>query len=130
MKLGVQVGLSPDHIVLDGDQLPLPNGAQPKIFGPCPLWPNSWRYRDAIWYAGRPRPRPHCVTRGPSCPQKGHNPQFSARLLWLNGRPSQLLLSFCSYKLRIQQLNIQLFVLSLFGIIPERTATSINHAPR
>jgi len=26
MKLGVQVGLGPGHIVLDGDQLPLPKG--------------------------------------------------------------------------------------------------------
>jgi len=29
MKLGMQVGLGPSHIVLDGDQAPLPKGAQP-----------------------------------------------------------------------------------------------------
>ena len=33
MKLGMQVGLGPGHIVLDGAQLPLPKGAQPPIFG-------------------------------------------------------------------------------------------------
>ena len=36
MKLGTEVDLSPDHIVLDGDQAP-PKGAQLPIFGPCPL---------------------------------------------------------------------------------------------
>jgi len=41
MKLGTQVGLVPDHIVLDGTQLP--KGAQPPpIFGPYLLWPNGW----------------------------------------------------------------------------------------
>ena len=35
MKLGVQVGLGPGHIVLDGDPAPSPSpkGAQPPIFG-------------------------------------------------------------------------------------------------
>jgi len=35
MKLGMQAGLGPRHIVLDGDPAPT------LIFGPCPLWPNS-----------------------------------------------------------------------------------------
>jgi len=26
--------------------------------------------QDAIWYEGRPRPRPHCIRWGPSSPQK------------------------------------------------------------
>jgi len=38
MKLGMEVGLGPGHIALDGD----PKGAQPPIFCPCPLWPNGW----------------------------------------------------------------------------------------
>jgi len=42
MKLGVEVGLDPAHIVLDGDPA-LPKGAQPPIFGPFLLWSNaSW----------------------------------------------------------------------------------------
>jgi len=35
--------------------------------------------QDATWYGGRPRPKRHCVTWGPSSPPiKGHSPQFSA----------------------------------------------------
>jgi len=45
MKLGMEVGLGPGHIVLDGDQAP-PKGAQPPIFGPCLLWPNGWMDQD------------------------------------------------------------------------------------
>jgi len=42
MKLGMEVGLGPSHIVLDGDPAPLPKGSQlPLIFGPCLLWPNG-----------------------------------------------------------------------------------------
>jgi len=32
MKLGMQVGLGPGHIVLDGDSAPLRKGAQPPNF--------------------------------------------------------------------------------------------------
>ena len=35
MKLGMEVGLGPGHIVLDGDPAPLPkNGAEPPNFRP------------------------------------------------------------------------------------------------
>ena len=79
MKLGMQVGLGPGHIVLNGDPaLPLKKGAQPPIFGPCLLWPNGWMDQDATWYGGRPRPRRLCVRWGPSSPshKKGTHPQF------------------------------------------------------
>jgi len=33
MKLGMQVGLGPGHIVLDGDPAPLPKGAHPQFSG-------------------------------------------------------------------------------------------------
>ena len=42
MKFGIAVGLGTDHNVLDGDPAPLPQRAQPQIFGPCLLWPNCW----------------------------------------------------------------------------------------
>jgi len=46
--LGMEVGLGPGHIVLDGDPVPLPKkGTEPPIFGPCLLWPNSWMDQDA-----------------------------------------------------------------------------------
>ena len=41
MKLGAEVGLGPGRVVLDGDQLPLPKGYSPLIFGPRLLWPNG-----------------------------------------------------------------------------------------
>jgi len=38
MALGVEVGLGPGHIVLDGDPAPLPqNGTEPPIFDPSLL---------------------------------------------------------------------------------------------
>ena len=47
-KLGMEVGLGPSHIVLDGDPLPPSlKGAQPTIFGLCLLWPNGWMDQDA-----------------------------------------------------------------------------------
>jgi len=88
MPLGTEIGLDPGHIVLDGNPAPRPKkGAQPPIFGPCLRWSNGWTDQDATWYGGRPRPRPYCGRWGPSPPP----------LLWPNGRPSQLLLSTCSY---------------------------------
>jgi len=54
---------------------------------------------DATWYRSRPRPRPHCVRRGPSSsPAKGAEqppPLSSAHVYCGHGRPSQLLLSSC-----------------------------------
>jgi len=43
MPLGMEVGLGPGNIVLDGDLAPLPEkGAEnPPIFGRCLLWPNG-----------------------------------------------------------------------------------------
>jgi len=44
------------------------------------LWPDSWMNQDEAWRAGRPRPWPHCVRRGPSSrsPKGTQPPQFSA----------------------------------------------------
>jgi len=101
MPLGMEVGLDPRHIVLDGDQAhppPQKKGAHPQIFGLCVLWPNGWMDQHAAWYECKPRSRPHCVTWDPApSPQKGHSPPiFGPCLLRPNGRPSQPLLSTCS----------------------------------
>jgi len=100
MALGMEVGLGPIHIVLDGDAAPLPKtggrvpnfrpifivakrldesgchlvGAEPPIFGPSLSWPNGWMHQDATWFGGRPRPTRHCVRCGPSYPQKKGTP--------------------------------------------------------
>ena len=80
IPLGTAVGLRLGYIALDGTQvLPKRGTALSPIFGPYPLWPNSWVDEDATWYGGRPRPRRHCVRWGPSSPKKGH-PQFSAHV--------------------------------------------------
>ena len=121
MPVGVKVGLSPGHVVLDWDPAPPPKGAQPQ------LWPNGWMDQDATWYEGRPRPRLHCVIWGSSSPKMGIASQSSLALqspevlfwhrltrvvpengpsngcgvvvglLWPNDRPSQLLLSTCGF---------------------------------
>jgi len=89
MKLGMQIGLGPDHIVLDGDPAPLPKGAQIPTFGPYQLWPNGCMDQDVTWYGARPRPRRLCVRWGPSPPSsKGAalpSPIFVPFLLWPNG---------------------------------------------
>ena len=43
MAPGMEVGLGPGHILLDGDPAtpPQKKGGLPPIFGPCLLWPNG-----------------------------------------------------------------------------------------
>ena len=71
MALGVELGLDPVPIVLDGDTAPLrkKRGQSFPIFGPFLLWPNGWMHQDATWYGGRPQPRRLCVRCGTSCAQ-------------------------------------------------------------
>ena len=77
MKLGMQVGLGPGHMVLDRDPAPPPlKGHSPPIFGPYLLRPNGCMDQDATWYGDRPWPRRLCVRWGPP----GAPPQFSALL--------------------------------------------------
>jgi len=90
MPLGMEVGLGPGHIVLDGDPAPSPQKGctAPSIFDRCLLWPNGWMDQDATWYGSTPRPKQHCVRWRPSSPspKKGaYPPSFSPYLLWPNG---------------------------------------------
>jgi len=89
IPLDMEVGLGPDHIVLENPSSTHLKGAQPPpLFGPCLLWPYGWMGQGATWYEGRPRPRRHCVTWGSSSHPKGAQPPiFGPRLLWPNGRP-------------------------------------------
>jgi len=74
MPLGVNLGLGPGHIVLDGDPAP------PQKKGHSPL------HQEATWYV-RHLPRAHCARWGHSSPKKGAQapPIFGTCLLWLNG---------------------------------------------
>jgi len=83
IKLGMQVGLGPGHIVSDGDR----KGHNPPIFGLYLLWPNGWMDQDATWSGGRPRPSNIVLDENPAppYPKREQRPQFSALfLLWLN----------------------------------------------
>jgi len=76
MKLGIQVGLGPGHM-LDGDPAPPPPKGHNPIFGPYPLRPNGCIDQDATWYGGRPRPRPFCVTQSVRYAQLHHIAQIA-----------------------------------------------------
>jgi len=54
MPLGMEVGLGPDGIVLDGDRGPKKGIAPSPIVGSCLLWLNGCMYQDTTWYEGRP----------------------------------------------------------------------------
>jgi len=95
MPLGTEVNVGSADVVRWGLSSPV-KGAQPPDFGSCLLWPNGWMDEDATWYVSRPRPKPHCIRRGPSSPRKGHSsPLFSVHVYCGQGRLSQLLLSSC-----------------------------------
>ena len=87
MALGVEVGLGPGHIMLDGDPAPAPRkGIEPPIFGPSLLWLNGWMHQDATWCGGRPQPRRLCVRWGPSSAfPKGTRPPMSVVVKRLGG---------------------------------------------
>ena len=82
MKLGMEVGLGPSHIVLDGDPALQKNGTQPPppIFGPCLLWPNGWIHQDANLYGGSFGPGDNVLDGDPALPKKEPSPQFLAHV--------------------------------------------------
>ena len=76
IPLGMEVGLSPEDFVLDGDPAPSPKkGVEPPVFDPCLLWPNGWMDQDGTWHGHRPQPRRLCVRWGSSpSPKMGQSP--------------------------------------------------------
>jgi len=98
MKLGMQVGLGPDHIVLGGDPADPPSkGHSPlPIFGPCLSRPNGWMDEAGTWHGGRPQPRWLCVRWGPRpLPSKGGSALPNFRLIsivakWLHASKCHL----------------------------------------
>ena len=79
MALDREGDLSPRDIVLDGDPAPLKRDTATALIGPYVLWAKGWMAQDAIWYGGRPRPRQHCIRRGPSSARKGQSSPPSFR---------------------------------------------------
>jgi len=81
MKLGMQVGLGPDNIVLGEDPAPLTQRDIAPIFSPYLLRPNACMDQDATRHGARPRPRRLCLDGDPALlPKKGAepHPKFSA----------------------------------------------------
>jgi len=127
MPLGMEVGLSPGHIVLDRDpgNLPPKIRSTAPIFGGCLLWLNGWMDQDVTWYAGRPWPRLHCVRWGPSSPSQKMGTVlliFGRCLLWPNGHPSQY--SYCWTLVHVRIRTMMMMVTSL------RTTRHTNLAKR
>ena len=126
MPLGMEVGLSQGDFVFDGDAAPpRKNGTAPhSIFGPCLLSSNRWLDEYTTWHGSRPRPRPHCVRRGPSFPcERGTAapPPLFIHVYCGHGRPSQILLSSCYYyqhKLAVTSLTL---VVNFFSFSKECT---------
>jgi len=84
MKLGLQVGLSPGHIVLDGDPGPplcLHQSARAlPIFGPYLWWPNWSMDQDATWWEGSPSDIVLDADPALPSPKRMHSPQFLAHV--------------------------------------------------
>jgi len=78
MPLGVEVGLSPGHIMLDGDlATPSPNSRRsPPIFGPYLLWPYGWLDQDATWWGVGLNPNNIVLDRDPAPPKRCTAPSF------------------------------------------------------
>jgi len=78
----MEVGLGPGDFVFDGDPATPRTEGTPMhhhpVFGPC-LCPNGWMDKDATLYGSKPRPRPHCIRRGPSSARNGHSSPPSFR---------------------------------------------------
>ena len=76
MALGMEVGFGPCRAVLDGD-LPLKGAQPPPNFRPMSVVAKQLdgsRYHLIGSY--RRQPSRHCVTWGPSSPQRGTAPNF------------------------------------------------------
>jgi len=96
MPLGTEVGLSLGNIVLWGPRSRSPKGAQPPIFGQCPLWPNGGWTKMPLGMEVGLGPSDFVCSMGTKLPsEKKTHPQFLANVYCGHGRPSQLLLSSC-----------------------------------
>jgi len=96
----VGLGQGQGQILLDGNPAPIPpkKGAQQSPnFRPMSIvakWMDGSRYHLV-------RSPDHIVTWGPRSPHKQGHREFSARLVWPNGRPAQHLFHFrCGFMLK------------------------------
>ena len=77
MKLGVQVGLGPGHIVLDGDRGPLPQRGRAPNFRYMCIVPKGWMDQYATWYGCRLSPEDFVFNGDPApLSKKGAEPRL------------------------------------------------------
>ena len=76
MLLGIEVGLAPGDIVLDGDPAPPKRGTAALPHFSAVLWPNGWVDQDPTWYEGRPRPGNIVFDADPAPPPRGRARNF------------------------------------------------------
>jgi len=109
--LGMEVGLGPGHIVLDGNQDPPERGHSPQFSAHvccgqtavCIMIPLSMEVGLTLGDI--------VLDRVAACPYKGHSPQFSAHVYCGRGCPSQLLLASClSSKSRSSEINLHFVI--------------------
>jgi len=87
MKLGLVVGLSPCHIVLDGDRAPLPKrGTSPKFLAHVCCGQMAGWIKMPLGREVDLDPGDIMLDRDPAPLKKGHNiPLFDPFVLWPNG---------------------------------------------
>jgi len=102
MALGVEVGLGPAYIVLDGDTAPLPKkGTDPQFLAHVYCGQTAGWIKTPLGTEVDLGPGHFVLNRRvPSYQQKRHSRTlFSAHAYYGHGRPSQLLLSSCLFNL-------------------------------
>jgi len=100
MKLGMEVGLSPGHFVLDGDPAtPSPKGHRPQFSAHICCGQTAGWIKMPLGTKLGLVPGDIVLDGDPAPQKRGHSPHpiFGSFLLWPNGCPSQLLLSTCYF---------------------------------
>jgi len=104
MPFATEVGLRPSDIVLDGDPAPLPKERNPQFSAHVSCGQTAGWIKMPLGTELCLGPNDIVLDWEPSSSQRGTLPPISGRcLLWLNGRPSQLLLSTYPFSPRLHQ---------------------------
>ena len=117
MKLGMQVGFGPGHIVLDGDAAP------PPLKGHSPQFSSNVRCGQTTEWMKTPLGTEvdlspgHIVLDGVPAPRERGTaaPIFSAHICCSHGRPSQLLLSSCYLLVCLLHVHVFFYTFSDFS---------------
>jgi len=74
------INFDPSDVVLEGVAAPPEKGHSPQFSVHVHCGQTAIGMKTSLnWYGSRPRPRAHCIRRGPSSPRKGHSSPHSFR---------------------------------------------------